>query len=231
MEPLLLLHGALGAQSQFEPLLPLLPAQVPVYSFNFEGHGGAGMPGGPFRIETFVQQLLEWINDRGFTKVNVFGFSMGGYVALEAARQRPENFSSIFTLATKFAWSPEAATHETSRLRPDVVTEKLPAFAQTLEERHAPQNWEEVMLRTAEMMLHLGQVPLLKPEQLSQVPVPVRIAIGDRDQIVTVEESLAVYKQLPQAELQVFPNTRHPLEQLDWPMLAQALQHFFKYAF
>lgn len=230
MEPLLLLHGALGAKSQFEPLLPLLPAQVPVFSFNLEGHGGEQMPEGPFRIEFFVQQLLDWLEARGISSVNVFGFSMGGYVALEAARQKPERFNKVFTLATKFSWSPEAAMHETSRLRPDVISEKLPAFAQVLANRHSPQDWEDVMRRTAEMMLHLGQVPLLTPEQLKQVTVPVRIAVGDRDQMVTVEETLAVLDQVAQAEFQVFPNTKHPLEQVDWPMLAQAIGHFFNYA-
>ncbi|WP_192822708.1 alpha/beta fold hydrolase [Rufibacter sp. LB8] len=230
MKPLLLLHGALGAQNQFDPLLPLLPAQLPVYTFNLPGHGGTVLPEGPFQMKTFVAKLLAWLEEKNLPPVNVFGYSMGGYVALEAARQQPDKFAALFTLATKFAWYPESARHETSRLNPEVLQQKVPAFAQALQDRHAPQDWAEVMRKTAQMMLDLGQNPVLTHEALQQILVPVRVAVGDRDQMVTLEETLHAYQNLPQAQLQVFPDTKHPLEQVHWPQLAQALLHFFNYA-
>lgn len=230
MEPLLLLHGALGAESQFKPLLPLLPANLPVYSFNLSGLGGLPLPEGPFRIAHFVEQLLTWLDEQPFKKVRVFGYSMGGYVALEAARQKPERFSGIFTLATKFSWSPEIAAHEVSRLNPEIISLKVPVFAQALQQRHAPQDWQEVMRRTAQMMLELGENPILTPEKLAKIAVPVTIAVGDQDQMVTVAESRNAAKTIPGAGFEILPNTRHPLEQLDWPRLATSLQDFFKYA-
>lgn len=230
MEPLLLLHGALGAKDQFKPLLPLLPGDVPVHSFNLAGHGGVPFAGDRYRIESFAEQLLDWLTTQKLTRVNVFGYSMGGYVALEAARLQPDRFSKIFTLATKFAWSPESADMEVKKLRPEIILEKVPAFAQALQERHAPLNWEDVMRRTTEMMLHLGKEPLLSQEQLQQIAVPVRIAVGDRDAMVTIEESLAAFRQLVQGQFQVLPSTKHPLEQLDWQLLAQALVQYFQYA-
>ncbi|WP_210489655.1 alpha/beta fold hydrolase [Rufibacter aurantiacus] len=230
MEPLLLLHGALGARSQFDPLLPLLPAQVPVYALNLPGHGGEPFPNGPFTIEYFAQQLLTWLEEHNLPPVQVFGYSMGGYVALEAARQKPERFSRIFTLATKFNWTPEIAQGETAKLRPEVISEKVPAFAQTLQQRHAPQDWAQLVRHTADLMLGLGQTPMLSVQELAQINVPVCIAVGDKDQMVSVEESLAAYRQLPKGQLHVLPNTKHPMEQLNWPLLASALQHFFSYA-
>ncbi|QHL88018.1 alpha/beta fold hydrolase [Nibribacter ruber] len=230
MKPLLLLHGALGAQNQFEPLLSLLPEQVPVYSFNLAGHGGAPFSEAPFQMETFVTQLLQWLEEKNLPPMNVFGYSMGGYVALEAARQQPRWFHQIFTLASKFAWSPEAAQHETAKLQPEVVQEKVPQFAEALRQRHAPQDWQELMRRTAAMMQQLGAQPLLTPETLAQITVPVRIAVGDHDPMVTIEETVQAYRQLPNAQLQIIPATKHPLEQLHWPLLAQALTHFFAYA-
>ncbi|MBA9078414.1 alpha/beta fold hydrolase [Rufibacter quisquiliarum] len=230
MTPLLLLHGALGADSQFKPLLPLLPAALPVYSFNLAGHGGEPFSDQPFRMESFVQQLLEWLAARQLGPVQVFGYSMGGYVALEAARQQPQRFRKIFTLATKFAWAPETAAHETARLRPEAIQKKVPAFAQTLQQRHAPQDWAQLLHQTADMMRALGQQPLLTSEKLGQIQVPVRVAVGDRDQMVTVEETVAAYRSLPSAQLQVLPDTRHPLEQVSLPLLAQALNQYFAYA-
>ena len=86
------------------------------------------------------------------------------------------------------------------------------------------------MRRTAAMMQQLGAQPLLTPETLAQIPVPVRIAVGDHDPMVTIEETVQAYRQLPNAQLQILPATKHPLEQLHWPLLAQALTHFFAYA-
>ncbi|ALJ01342.1 hypothetical protein DC20_09250 [Rufibacter tibetensis] len=230
MEPLLLLHGALGAKDQFAPLLSLLPAAVPVYSFNLPGHGGEPFPDGPFRIEAFAQHLLSWLDAQNLARVQVFGYSMGGYVALKAARLHPDRFSSIFTLATKFNWTPEAAQKEVTKLNPKVLQEKVPAFAEALKTRHAPQDWQEVLHRTASMMEQLGQKPVLTAAELAQISVPVCIAVGDRDQMASVEESLAASRQLAYGQFHVLPNTKHSLEQLDWPLLASALQHFFSYA-
>ncbi len=47
MKDLLLLHGALGAKSQFDKLADLLCTTYIVHALNFEGHGGAG------EVETF----------------------------------------------------------------------------------------------------------------------------------------------------------------------------------
>jgi pimeloyl-ACP methyl ester carboxylesterase len=230
MKPLLLLHGALGSLNQFEPLLSLLPEQVPVYSFNLAGHGGAPFTEAPFTMPSFVAQLLHWLEEKNLGQVNVFGYSMGGYVALEAARQQPQHFAQIFTLAIKFAWSPESAQHETAKLQPEVIQEKVPAFAEALRQRHAPQDWQELMRQTAQMMHQLGAQPLLTAETLAQITVPVRVAVGDRDQMVTLEETMNAYRQFHNAQLQILPNTKHPLEQLHWPLLAQALTHYFSYA-
>ncbi|GGK83069.1 alpha/beta fold hydrolase [Rufibacter glacialis] len=230
MEPLLLLHGALGAKDQFGPLLPLLSDNLPVLSVNLPGHGGAPCPTDTFHIEGFADFLLNWLEEQRLDRVQVFGYSLGGYVALQAARQQPQRFSRIFTLATKFDWSPEVARKETQKLDPQVLAAKVPAYAQVLQARHAPQDWQEVLYRTAHLMHQLGQKPLLSPHELSRLEVPVRIAVGDKDQMVSVEESLAAYRQLPNGQFHVLPNTKHPLEAVDWPQLAHALQHFFSYA-
>ena len=43
--------------------------------------------------------------------------------------------------------------------------------------------------------------------------------LGDRDKMVSLDETVAVYKSLPNAEMCVLPNTPHPLEQADTGLL------------
>ncbi|WP_276498478.1 alpha/beta fold hydrolase [Pontibacter litorisediminis] len=226
MENLLLLHGALGAAAMLEPLKQALQDTYHVHTMDFTGHGGRPLPQEPFTMQLFVQDIGQFLEERQLEHTHVFGYSMGGYAALSLALQYPERLRSVYTLATKFAWSEEAAEKETKLLSPEKVEEKVPAFATTLAQRHTPQDWRQVMRHTAAMMRQLGHSPILTPESLPQLQLPVQVAVGDRDNMVTVEETLWAYRLLPNARLQVLPNTRHPLETLSVPDLSQLIRQF-----
>ncbi|EJF09618.1 MULTISPECIES: alpha/beta fold hydrolase [Pontibacter] len=227
MPDLLLLHGALGAASTLQPLQQLLKSDFTVHTLNFQGHGGNTLPDKPFRIEQFAEDVLRYLDQHQLQRVDIFGYSMGGYVALYLALQHPDRVGSIFTLATKFAWSPDTAAKEVKMLQPDKVQEKVPAFAAILAARHQPTDWQEVMRYTADMMLHLGNDPLLTEETLSRIQLPVRVSVGDRDNMVSLQETTWAYQQLPNASLQVFPHTHHPLERVDLNQLQHQIRQFF----
>ncbi|MCX2740642.1 alpha/beta fold hydrolase [Pontibacter anaerobius] len=226
MENLLLLHGALGSAAMLEPLKLALQDDFRVHTLGFSGHGGQPLPQEPFTMQQFVQDILLFLEEQQLERTHIFGYSMGGYAALSLAVQHPQRISSIYTLATKYAWTAEAAEKETKLLNPDKVEEKVPAFAETLAQRHTPQDWKQIMRHTASMMRQLGQNPLLTTETLPQLQLPVQVAVGDRDNMVTVEETLWAYRLLPNARLQVLPGTRHPLETLPVQQLSQHIRQF-----
>ncbi|AKD02749.1 alpha/beta hydrolase [Pontibacter korlensis] len=226
MENLLLLHGALGSSTTMEPLKQALQDTFLVHTLDFSGHGGKPLPQEPFTMHLFVQDILQFLEQEQISSTHIFGYSMGGYAALILAMHHPECIRSIYTLATKFAWSEEAAQKEIKLLNPTKVEEKVPAFAAALANRHTPQDWKQVMHHTAGMMLQLGQSPILSTETLPKVQLPVRVAVGDRDNMVSVEETLWAYRLLPDARLQVQPNTRHPLEALPVCELSQQIRQF-----
>lgn len=226
MENLLLLHGALGSAAMLEPLKQALQDSYRVYTLDFSGHGGKSLPQEPFTMQLFVQDVLDFLKEQQIDSTHIFGYSMGGYAALSLALQHPQYVKSIYTLATKFAWSSEAAEKETKLLNPEKVEEKVPAFASALAQRHAPQDWKQVMHYTAGMMRQLGQNPILTTETLPLLQLPVQVAVGDKDNMVTVEETLWAYRLLPNARLQVLPNTRHPLETLPVQDLSRQIRQF-----
>ncbi len=226
MENLILLHGALGAATTLEPLKHELQNHFLVYTLDFSGHGGKGLPDDPFTMPLFAQDILQFMEAEQLESAHIFGYSMGGYAALYFALQHPGRVKSIFTLATKFAWSPEASEKETKMLNPEKIQQKVPHFADMLAQRHAPQDWKKVMHKTAEMMHHLGMQPALTAEQLAQVQIPVLVSVGDRDNMVTLEETIGAYRALPNAQLLVLPDTRHPLETIEPAILAQAIRQF-----
>ena len=77
------------------------------------------------------------------------------------------------------------------------------------------------------MMLELGQKNILPIEDIRQIPHVVRIGLGDRDNMVSIEESAEVFRSLPRGELQIFPNTPHLLEKVPLSDLAHSITEFF----
>jgi len=217
---ILVLHGALGSRHQFEPLMERLG---PRGSFmEFTGHGTTTDDGGPWTIPLFVEQLERQLEAAAGDPVTVFGYSMGGYVAMTLALRRPELFRNIVTLGTKLAWTPEGAGKEAGRLNADVIAEKVPAFAADLQRRHGADRWQSVLDRTAGLMRDLGTTPLLTEEGMAAMSVPVRFMLGDRDEMVGLDETVTFYKATPGAEFAVLPSTRHPIEKVD---LRYVLRH------
>jgi pimeloyl-ACP methyl ester carboxylesterase len=224
---LLLLHGALGSKSQFSSLIPLLEETFHIHALDFEGHGSSPLRDRAFRDEHFAENVLDYLNENSIQSVSVFGYSMGGHVGLYLARKHPERIHRIFTLATKFLWTPENIDREASSLYAEKILKRVPHFAKVLQDRHAVSGWKNVLQKTREMFYELGESNSLPIEELRQIHHVVRIGVGDRDSMVNIEESVQVYRSLPQGELQIFPNTPHPLEKVPVSYLVSSMVGFF----
>lgn len=227
-KPLLLLHGALGAASQFDSLQQMLEAQGrKVYTLNFSGHGGKPSSEKGFGIPVFADEVFDFMEQNALSQVDIFGYSMGGYVALWLATYHPEKINKIFTLGTKFDWSEADAALETKKLNPDKILEKVPAFAKVLEERHKPLDWKEVMLNTANLMRDLGRDPLLNQEVLCAINTQSCIAVGDSDDMVNRFHSEDVSKLLTNASFIILKETPHMIDRVNLALLSQTLNEFF----
>jgi pimeloyl-ACP methyl ester carboxylesterase len=223
---LVLLHGALGTQAQFDPLLPFLAGDFDVLTLNFEGHGSAAPGSRPFSIASFAENVTHLLDTRGIGQADIFGYSMGGYVALYLALTQPERVKRLFTLATKLDWTPESAGREAGLLDADTILAKVPRYAETLQAQHGAA-WREVLNSTKALLLRLGERPVLTRDSFPQIQQRTRISLGDRDMTVSIEESLAAYRALPNGEFQIFPNAAHPLNRVSATLLAEAVQGFF----
>lgn len=227
MQPLLLLHGALGSAETLMPLAAAVRTHFQPYALDFPGHGGLGLPAVRLSIPVFAEAVLRYLDEKGLEKVPVFGYSMGGYVALYLARHHPERIAAVATLATKLHWDAVVADREAGGLNPDVIEAKVPRFAETLRQRHAPADWRELLVRTANLLRDLGDAPPLRADDFRALGMPVLLLRGDRDAMVTLDETVTVYQVLTDGALGILPRTPHPLEKVDVPQLAQLLRQFF----
>ena len=228
MQHLLLLHGALGAREQLLPLGDRLANEFYVHRLNFAGHGGEPLTDESWSIAFFAQQVLAYIEQYipAGEPVSCFGYSMGGYVGMYINRHYPDKFKKTITLATKFHWDETGAAREVKMLDADTIVQKVPAFAAQLEKRHSPRDWKEVLQKTVTLLLDLGKDNPLKPEDYALINTPSLLLLGDRDKMVTLDETIQVYKQLPAGQLGILPGTPHALEQTDTYQLSALVRKF-----
>ena len=170
--------------------------------------------------------MIAFLDKKEIESIHIFGYSMGGYVAMYLAKHHPLRIKKIITLATKFNWDETIAANETKMLNADKIEEKLPNFAADLQKRHALNNWKTVLAKTATMLTAMGEDNPIKPADYPTIQHPVLLMLGDRDKMVTLDETVEVYKNLPKAQLAILPNTGHPIEMVDADLLAFEIKSF-----
>lgn len=228
METLLLLHGAIGAADHLQPLAAALAPHFSVHTLSFSGHGGNPLPDADFSIPLFAADVLTYMQQHELEQVSILGYSMGGYVAMYLAKHHPGKINKVLTLATKYLWTEEIAAREIQMLQPEKISQKLPAYAATLATRHAPADWALVLQKTAAMMVSLGSSPTLSLSDYATISTPSLLLLGDRDKMVSLDETVAVYKALPNAQLGILPGTAHPIEQVPVDLLCYHAIRFFR---
>ena len=220
MRDLVLLHGALGSAKQFTKLEEELSGHFNTYRFNFEGHGGRNS-NRAFSIQAFSENLTEFLIHKKLEIVYIFGYSMGGYVALYTTANHPHLIHKIATLGTKFDWNQASSEREVKMLDPEKIEEKVPQFAQQLKSLHGIENWREVLNQTASMMLSMGNNAPLNKTILKRIQQEIVIGVGDKDQMVSQEESSYVANTLVNSKISILENVPHPIEKIPINVLSE----------
>jgi hypothetical protein len=127
------------------------------------------------------------------------------------------------TLGTKFDWSPSSAEREIQKLNIKKIEEKIPTFGRLLQQRHAPNDWKEVIEKTIDMMRKLGQKPLLTEEVFREIKQPVKILLGDEDDMADFNFSKQVAAWLPFGKFIELPDTPHPIEKVALDLIVDAV--------
>jgi pimeloyl-ACP methyl ester carboxylesterase len=109
-EPLIMLHGGFGTGAGFGPVLDELAGTRRVITADLQAHGGTADIGRPLRFETMADDIAGLIDHLGVEHADVFGYSLGGGVALRLAIQYPRLVRRLVLLAApakRDGWYPE----------------------------------------------------------------------------------------------------------------------------
>lgn len=95
---LLLLHGFLGSQRIWDPMIMELSEHFNLLTLDLPGHGGSGCDQETITMSEMAEDVTAVLLENDFREVHVVGHSMGGYVGLELLNKHPKLVQSLSLL-------------------------------------------------------------------------------------------------------------------------------------
>lgn len=225
MQNIFFIHGALGDASQVTEFALEFNQKYRIHIINLPGHGRDNAQNITFSMQAMVDAVVEKAAAKTLEKITVFGYSMGGYIGMCIAKQKPHLIDAIITIGTKYEWSPTIASAQLGFFNTDKLEAKQPAFTSHLSKIHG-DNWKQVVEKTGQMIQRLGSQPLLQPDDYNAITCPCLLLLGDRDRMVSLEETIQTFQRLPKGALGILPDTAHPFEQVNKLVLSTVMNRF-----
>ncbi|MDX1652403.1 MAG: alpha/beta hydrolase [Brumimicrobium sp.] len=208
MEKLVLIHGALGSGKEMEQIAPLLSHKYAVHIYEIPHHGSKSKSEIECVVSTLKDDLLEFLENIGPSYI--YGFSLGGYLALSAALKSDKNIKGIITHGTKLLWNDQEAKKETATLNIDFLKNKTGPFFDYLQELHGPY-LPELLKKTVALMMDLGESPSVRPDNAGVLKIPVRMVRGGKDKMVTEQETRTICEAIDNCHYFEIPSFIHPV--------------------
>jgi pimeloyl-ACP methyl ester carboxylesterase len=101
-DPLVLLHGGIGASEMFAAILDELAEDRRVIAVDLQGHGHTADIDRPLRPEYMADDIAALIEHLGLERADLMGYSLGGMVALRTAIQHPARVRRLVVVSVPF---------------------------------------------------------------------------------------------------------------------------------
>ena len=227
-DTLLLLPGLLGSVNlHWQNFIRELQVDYHLVLVDWRGHGRSENKELDLLPKQLVHDLSGLLEHIGIGTVHIAGYDLGGYLGLMFALRHPNWVRTLLMQATKFYWNPAPVREVTRQLNPDLIIEKTPAYANRLAKEHGAARWRPLVRQAADLVAYLGEDGLTET-MLTSVQCPVLVSVGDRDELVPVQEAYLLSRAFPDASLLVLPNVRHPFQSIKPSPFIPAMQGFHK---
>jgi pimeloyl-ACP methyl ester carboxylesterase len=226
--PVVFLHHLTAVLDDWDPrVVDGLAARHHVVAFDNRGVGASG-GSTPTTVEAMARDAVAFIGALGFSKVDLLGFSLGGFVSQVIAQQHPDLVRRIILAGTgpaggegianvgavlQDAFGKAGATKNPKQFLFFTQTSNGQAaaddFLRRLKERtgdlDTPVSNETVQAQLAAIQAWGHS----EDKALGTVQHPVLVASGDDDVMVPTLNSFELARRLPNAELSIFPDAGH----------------------
>jgi len=184
-EPLVLLHGGVGAIEMFGEVLPLLAAGRQVIAVDLQAHGRTADVDRPMRFETMADDIGALIAHLGLKTADVMGYSLGGGVALQTAIRHPKQVRKLVLVSTAFrrdGWYPEVLAGM-AQMGPGAAEpmKQTPMYQLYANSAPRPDDWPVLLTKLGDLL----RQDYDWSNAVAAIQLPTLIVVGDADSIRT----------------------------------------------
>ncbi|HLY32696.1 MAG TPA: alpha/beta hydrolase [Ktedonobacterales bacterium] len=215
--PLAVLPGAYMTIEAMGELVPQLAESRQVIAVELQGHGHTADIERPIRYETLADDIAALLSHLGIERTDLFGYSLGGGVALQTAIRHPDRVRKAVLVS---------ASCKHDGLYPDVIAAmnavSVETFAGTpihdayLKTSPRPEAWPTVVAKVKGLVT----ADYDWSEQVAALTTPILIVVGDGDSVrlTHVVEFFGLLgggkadgdlSGLPASQLAILPATTH----------------------
>lgn len=233
--PLLLLHGGLfDIDQQFGELIPGLCADRRVIAADFQGHGRTGDVDRPLTSAGLASDVVGLLQHLGVAQADVFGFSVGGAVALHLAITHPELVRKLIVSSVSFR--PEGDRGENSDAVAELTVDMIAGTPMEQAYREKSPHPEKLQTLLDKLGTYDEGFPGWSDADIAGIAAPTLITVGDCD-AVRIEHAVEFlrlrggdvngdFAGVPASQLAVFPGTTHFFGLARTALVLDVVRHF-----
>lgn len=244
-EPLLMVHGLGYDRHGWGPLPDLLAEDFTVVLFDNRGVGASDAPEGPYSVTQFVEDAAAVLDAAGLERTNLFGVSLGGFIAQEFALAHPERLVKLVLASTSpggtrahtmpqrgleaFGRYPTMERNEGLRLmvetalgdravrdRPELVEE---VFAYRQSNAPTLASWQAQAYAGATFDAF---------DRIENITTPTLVIHGTGDIVVDPRNADLLAERIPGARVELFPDRGHLLVWEEGAAIAETVKEFLQ---
>jgi pimeloyl-ACP methyl ester carboxylesterase len=227
-EPLVLIAGFASGAWQWFKQIDDLSQNFRVIAFDARGISRSKLvENETVSITAIADDICELLDKLGIEKTSILGTSFGGFVAQDFALRYPERLNKLILACTSFgginhvlpdnfeALSAFSATNNLNSLE-RIRKFMIPAFTKDFAENHADIIEQVCKLREANEVpesVYLQQLQAATTFDMQakvlQIIAETLVVTGDKDQVVPMQNSINLAKEIPNSRLEIIKNSGH----------------------
>lgn len=227
--PVIFLQHFTGNMDNWDPeVTNAIAGKYPVVLFNNKGVGSSGGET-PDNVSAMARDAVDFINALGYNKVNILGFSLGGFIGQQIAADYPELVHKLILAGTGSIGGKAIAQLEShlekafvdgpDRVLINLFFSKTPSsikagedflerLAERKEDRDLPTS-QTTIASQAKAIIGYGLATDEGNKLLKSIKQPVLIVNGSDDNMVDSINSYIMLQNIPDAKLVLWSDSGH----------------------
>jgi pimeloyl-ACP methyl ester carboxylesterase len=205
-EPLLWLHGFMGAGADWRYIFKGPPEGFQLIAPDLRGHGASTNPSGEFSFRQAARDILGLLDELRIDRVRAIGVSGGGLTLLHIATMRPALVKAMVVVSAPPYFPAPARTIQRNASEAMFGAAEL----ELMRTRHVrgPEQLQQLLAHARAFADSYDDVNFTPP-YLGTITADTLIVFGDRDPLYPVALGFELHAAIPRSHLWVVPNGGH----------------------